>query len=94
MMATDTTLKTLVDCLVLSPQGLTASQLSMPVKDLCMDSREVKPGDVFVALSGFKVHGLDYAYQAERSGAIAVITEPAKADRAAAAAPPKLLTIL
>lgn len=85
MMPTDTTLKTLVDCLGLSPQGLTTSQLSTPVKDLCMDSREVKPGDVFVALSGFKVHGLDYAYQAERSGAIAVITEPAKADRAAAA---------
>ncbi len=51
------------------------------INDLCLDSREVKPGDVFVALSGFKVHGLDYAYQAERAGAVAVIAEPTKVER-------------
>ena len=84
-MPTDATLKTLVDCLGLSSQDLTAEQLSLSVKDLCMDSRQVKPGDVFVALSGFKVHGMDYAYQAVRSGAVAVLTEPAKVDRAEAA---------
>ncbi len=51
------------------------------INDLCLDSREVQAGDVFVALSGFNVHGLDYAYQAERAGAIAVLTEPTKASR-------------
>ena len=54
---------------------------SLTINDLCLDSREIKPGDVFVALSGFNVHGLDYAYQAERAGAIAVISEPTKAKR-------------
>jgi UDP-N-acetylmuramoyl-L-alanyl-D-glutamate--2,6-diaminopimelate ligase len=54
---------------------------SLVINDLCLDSREIKPGDVFVALSGFNVHGLDYAYQAERAGAIAVISEPTKAER-------------
>ncbi len=52
------------------------------VQDLCLDTRSIQSGDVFVALSGFNVHGLDYAYQAERAGAIAVITEPVKAGRA------------
>ncbi len=51
------------------------------ISDLCLDSREVQPGDVFVALSGFNVHGMDYAYQAERAGAIAVVTEPTKVER-------------
>ncbi len=52
------------------------------IQNLCLDSREVKAGDVFVALSGFNVHGMDYAYQAERAGAIAILTEPPKEDRA------------
>ena len=53
------------------------------IHDLCLDSRSVQAGDVFIALSGFKVHGMDYAYQAERAGAIAVLTEPVKEGRAA-----------
>jgi UDP-N-acetylmuramoyl-L-alanyl-D-glutamate--2,6-diaminopimelate ligase len=52
------------------------------VLDVKLDNREVKAGDVFIALSGFNVHGLDYAYQAERAGAVAVLTEPAKPGRA------------
>ncbi len=51
---------------------------TLTINDLCLDSRELKAGDVFIALSGFNVHGLDYAYQAERAGAIAVVTEPTK----------------
>lgn len=56
---------------------------SQVIHDLCLDSRSVKAGDVFIAMSGFKVHGMDYAYQAERAGAIAVLTEPVKAGRVA-----------
>lgn len=52
------------------------------VLGLKLDNREIGVGDVFIALSGFNVHGLDYAYQAERAGAIAVLTEPAKRGRA------------
>ena len=62
-------------------EGLEGVDASLTINDLCLDSREIKPGDVFVALSGFNVHGLDYAYQAERAGAIAVISEPTKAKR-------------
>lgn len=52
------------------------------ITNLSLDSREIQAGDVFVALSGFNVHGMDYAYQAERAGAVAIITEPPKAERA------------
>ncbi len=70
----------------LSDFELTADSVALDsktaVNDLCLDSRQVKSGDVFIALSGFNVHGLDYAYQAERAGAVAVIAEPTKAQRA------------
>lgn len=56
--------------------------IDVVIENLCLDSREVQAGDVFVALSGFNVHGMDYAYQAERAGAVAIITEPAKDERA------------
>ena len=56
---------------------------SIIVNDLKLDNRAVQAGDVFIALSGFNVHGMDYAYQAERAGAIAVIAEPIKVARAA-----------
>ncbi len=60
---------------------LSGFDASVVINDLCLDSRELKAGDVFVALSGFNVHGLDYAYQAARAGAIAVLTEPTKVER-------------
>ena len=37
------------------------------------DSREVRPGDVFVALKGEKVDGHDFIDQAKASGAVGVI---------------------
>lgn len=52
------------------------------INELCIDSRTLHSGGVFVALSGFNAHGLDHAYQAEQAGAVAVITEPAKSGRA------------
>jgi UDP-N-acetylmuramoyl-L-alanyl-D-glutamate--2,6-diaminopimelate ligase len=38
---------------------------------------DVRPGDLFVALPGAKVHGADYAAAALRAGAAAVLTDPA-----------------
>jgi len=63
--------------------GVGFKDKSTVVNDLKLDNRAVQAGDVFIALSGFNVHGMDYAYQAERAGAIAVIAEPAKVKRAA-----------
>jgi UDP-N-acetylmuramoyl-L-alanyl-D-glutamate--2,6-diaminopimelate ligase len=40
-------------------------------------SGDVAPGDVFVAVTGFKVHGATYAAQAVDAGAVAVLTDEA-----------------
>ncbi|MEV6649764.1 UDP-N-acetylmuramoyl-L-alanyl-D-glutamate--2,6-diaminopimelate ligase [Streptomyces sp. NPDC051219] len=48
------------------------------------DSRAVRPGDVYAALSGARLHGADFAAQAADLGAAAILTDPAGAERAAA----------
>ena len=51
------------------------------VRGLAYDSRQVKPGDVFVALKGLKAAGVDFAADAVRRGAIAVVADtPAGAE--------------
>lgn len=49
------------------------------VAGLCFDSREVKKGDVFFALSGTKTDGARFAHDAVKNGAVAVVGD----DRAA-----------
>ncbi|GAB3499526.1 UDP-N-acetylmuramoyl-L-alanyl-D-glutamate--2,6-diaminopimelate ligase [Nocardiopsis coralliicola] len=48
------------------------------------DSRAVRPGDLYAALPGARVHGADFAAQAADSGAAAILTDPSGYDRAAA----------
>ncbi|MBS0395926.1 MAG: UDP-N-acetylmuramoyl-L-alanyl-D-glutamate--2,6-diaminopimelate ligase [Proteobacteria bacterium] len=58
---------------------LLAGLVSAPrlaVRDLRLDSREVQPGDAFVALAGRSTHGLDHAADAVARGAIAVLWDP------------------
>ena len=45
------------------------------VGGLTYDSRQVKPGDVFIALKGLKAAGTDYAADAIRRGAVAVVAD-------------------
>jgi len=45
------------------------------VGGLCLDSRSVKPGDVFVAVPGLDSDGRDYISQALKAGAVAVLAE-------------------
>ena len=45
------------------------------VGGLCLDSRSVKPGDVFVAVPGLDHDGRDYISQALKAGAVAVLAE-------------------
>ena len=45
------------------------------VGGLCLDSRSVKPGDVFVAVPGLDCDGREYIFQALQAGAVAVIAE-------------------
>ncbi|SEB74196.1 UDP-N-acetylmuramoylalanyl-D-glutamate--2,6-diaminopimelate ligase [Streptomyces melanosporofaciens] len=60
------------------------------VTGITHDSRAVRPGDVYAALAGARLHGADFAAQAADLGAVAVLTDPAGAERAAAAGLPVL----
>ncbi|WP_019545786.1 UDP-N-acetylmuramoyl-L-alanyl-D-glutamate--2,6-diaminopimelate ligase [Streptomyces sulphureus] len=55
------------------------------------DSRAVRPGDVYAALPGARFHGADFAPQAQRLGAVAVLTDPAGRERAAETGLPVLV---
>ncbi|MEO3753049.1 UDP-N-acetylmuramoyl-L-alanyl-D-glutamate--2,6-diaminopimelate ligase [Streptomyces sp. B6B3] len=54
------------------------------VTGITHDSRAVLPGDVYAALPGARFHGADFAAQAASLGAVAVLTDPTGAARAAA----------
>ncbi|NGO73813.1 UDP-N-acetylmuramoyl-L-alanyl-D-glutamate--2,6-diaminopimelate ligase, partial [Streptomyces boncukensis] len=54
------------------------------------DSRAVRPGDVYAALPGARLHGADFVAQAQSLGAVAVLTDPAGTERAAATGLPVL----
>lgn len=56
--------------------------LGIEVTGLCMDSRKVKPGDLFMAINGDDNHGVDFAYQVQRAGACAILAESVKEDKA------------
>ncbi|QFQ96618.1 UDP-N-acetylmuramoyl-L-alanyl-D-glutamate--2,6-diaminopimelate ligase [Streptomyces phaeolivaceus] len=55
------------------------------------DSRAVRPGDLYAALPGARLHGADFVDQAVGLGAVAVLTDPTGAERATAAGLPALV---
>lgn len=59
-------------------QGLAkvSSAQDVPLQGLALDSRQVQPGYVFLAVAGRQTHGIDYAAEAAAAGAIAVVWEP------------------
>jgi UDP-N-acetylmuramoyl-L-alanyl-D-glutamate--2,6-diaminopimelate ligase len=57
--------------------GLIPEQGDIPVTGLALDSRTIVKGDIFIALSGAKQHGLVHAEQAINNGASAIIFDPA-----------------
>ena len=61
-----------------APAGLTG------VSGLTHDSRRVRPGDLYAALPGSRVHGARFCADAAAAGAVAVLTD--QAGRAAALA--------
>ncbi|NRR21002.1 Mur ligase domain-containing protein, partial [Brevibacillus sp. MS2.2] len=48
---------------------------SMEITGLTADSRQVKPGYLFVCLTGYTVDGHTFAAQAVKDGAVAVLSE-------------------
>jgi UDP-N-acetylmuramoyl-L-alanyl-D-glutamate--2,6-diaminopimelate ligase len=55
---------------------------------LTLDSRSVKPGDLYVALPGARVHGAAFCADAVAAGAVAVLTDPEGRARAEASGVP------
>jgi len=59
--------------------GITINNVSnIAITGLTLDSRQVKRGDLFVALAGVsgKQHGLNFAEMARKAGAAAIVYEP------------------
>jgi UDP-N-acetylmuramoyl-L-alanyl-D-glutamate--2,6-diaminopimelate ligase len=52
----------------------------LAVTGLVLDSRDVQPGDAFVAIAGFGAHGLLFVDQARTAGASAILFEPPASD--------------
>ena len=52
---------------------------SVPVTGISLNSRSVRPGDLYVALPGATRHGADFVSQAVETGAVAVLTDDAGA---------------
>lgn len=59
---------------------LTPNLLDLEISGICLDSRKVQAGDLFVALNGAAQHGITHAAQAIAKGAIAVVYEPSGAN--------------
>ncbi len=53
------------------------ADLEMEISDVCYDSRAVKPGGLFVAMTGFAVDGHDFIEKALEAGAAAVLCQRA-----------------
>lgn len=47
------------------------------VGGLCLDSRAVRPGDLFLAVAGHQQHGMQFCTEAARRGACAILYDPA-----------------
>lgn len=52
------------------------------VTGITLDSRQVRPGDLYVGLSGARAHGAAFAEAAARAGAVAVLTDAQGAELA------------
>ncbi len=54
----------------------TSKHADLAVRGMAMDSRCLRPGDLFVALVGASGHGLDHLEAARAAGAVAILCEP------------------
>ncbi len=64
------------------------SYAGVEVTGVSLDSRQLRPGDVYAALPGAHAHGADFAAAVAAAGAAAIVTDPAgRADAAASGLP-------
>ena len=78
---------------VLTWFGIESHDLGIEVTGLCLDSRKIKPGQIFIALNGTENHGIDFAYQAQRAGASAILAESVDNNKAKPKARQQALSI-
>ena len=71
--------------------GTSTPENAAEVTGITHDSRAVRPGDLYAALPGARLHGADFVNQAAGLGAAAVLTDPSGAERAAASGLPVLV---
>ena len=67
---------------VLEGLGVCGDAGEVLVTGVCLDSRLVRPGDLYVALPGLHAHGAGFTGQAVGRGAVAVLTDPEGASAA------------
>ena len=60
--------------------GLQGIADDLRITGLTMDSREIEPGNAFVAIEGFGAHGLHFIDKALENGAAAILFEPPAPD--------------
>ncbi|MGW3625881.1 UDP-N-acetylmuramoyl-L-alanyl-D-glutamate--2,6-diaminopimelate ligase, partial [Streptomyces sp. NPDC000880] len=76
----------------LGAKAASPDKVTGEVTGITHDSRAVRPGDVYAALPGARLHGADFVAQAADLGAAAILTDPTGAERAAATGLPVLVT--
>ena len=59
---------------------IATNQADTLLRGLCLDSRQLEPGEAFVALAGQRGHGLAHAAEAVRRGCAAILHEPDQFD--------------
>lgn len=68
-------MKTLKDLLCDIPCTLVQGSLDTEVTGICMDSRKVQPGNLFLCISGYQTDGHTYLPKAVEAGAVACVVE-------------------
>ncbi|GIR89307.1 MAG: hypothetical protein CM15mP87_07990 [Candidatus Neomarinimicrobiota bacterium] len=54
-------------------ESITKSKLHRPVTGLSTDSREIKEGDLYIAINGGKVNGHQFLNEVRQTGAVAAL---------------------
>jgi len=62
------------------PDWVDSAYADLLVSDLSQDSRQIKPGTLFVARSGLQHKGVDFVVDAEACGAVAVLLDSTELD--------------
>lgn len=73
-----------------TPEPGRDSGFDVLVTGVCLDSRAIRPGDLYAALPGQRTHGARFVSAAAELGAVAVLTDPAGVELAEEAGLPVL----